>query len=266
MGKIKKLSILAALLLIIGIAGALLTYQSGKEVRISQNKTAADSNYKNVVIDTDNAGVEIQPISSGPAKAVLSGKSSDQKQLDFTIKKEGSTLKIKVKEKQRKFYNFDFSFTSLKLKVYIPQKQYRSLTVHNDNGLIKAKDMKTDSLTLIVNNGYVDLKNIQSKHSSISADNGRMFLDKVTGDVKAAANNGEIKMIASDLERNITLDCDNGKVSIKTEKEPRNAAFHVRADNGKINILDKYQHDAVLGSGKYKIRLTTNNGSIEVKR
>ena len=71
-------------------------------------------------------------------------------------------------------------------------------------------------------------------------------------------------LATKDLDRNIQLVSNNGKISIKTEKEPTNTTFKVSSDNGSINILDKYEGNTVIGKGENLVDLKANNGKIEV--
>lgn len=43
-------------------------------------------------------------------------------------------------------------------------------------------------------------------------------------------------------------------------------AFDVHVDNGRINILDKYEGNTVIGKGTHVIKLTTNNGRVTVTK
>jgi len=155
---------------------------------------------------------------------------------------------------------------SLTIKVTLPEKQYKSMMIHTDNGEIQAAGLNADQLTADTNNGRIELKEIASKNVEVEADNGKLMLDHVSGKIKGKTNNGQINVKTIDLERSIQLETDNGRIEIVTEKEPENVAFDVHVDNGRVNILDKYEGNAVIGDGDHVIKLKTNNGKISVTK
>ena len=62
----------------------------------------------------------------------------------------------------------------------------------------------------------------------------------------------------------MTLKRTMEKLRLQTKKEPSDVQFNVSVDNGKVDILNKYDRDAVIGKGKNMIKLATHNGSISV--
>lgn len=54
------------------------------------------------------------------------------------------------------------------------------------------------------------------------------------------------------------------RLRLRRKKEPSNVQFNVSVDNGKVDILNKYDSNAVIGKGKNIIKLATHNGSISV--
>ena len=73
-------------------------------------------------------------------------------------------------------------------------------------------------------------------------------------------------MTTKDLNRPIQLESTNGKIRIKTEKEPTNVRFDVSVVNGDINILNKYVGAVTIGKGENLIKLTTVNGEVSVTK
>ena len=84
------------------------------------------------------------------------------------------------------------------------------------------------------------------------------------GSLKGETHNGSIALETEELDRDIDFKTNNGKIKITTEKQPSNVQFNVSVDNGKVDILNKYDRDAVIGNGKNIIKLGTHNGNISV--
>lgn len=302
----KNLSILGAFLLIVGIIGALFTYNAAHEKEsISEKKVIEDKSFESIDIQTDNATVEIISTEDDISKVELTGKQSKSSKNKFTVDVVNGELTIKLKDQHWKFFSFDFFSPSLLLKVYVPEKQYNSLKISSDNGKINmdhlnAKEIHVsssngqlemndlsglklvgevdngeinaenlqidDEVNIKSNNGTIELKHVAASLINTETDNGKIMLDQVDGEIVGKTNNGRILLSINDLDRPIKLKSDNGSIKIVAEKEPVNARFEVKVDNGKINLFDKYDGSAVIGNGDNLIKLTTNNGEITVTK
>lgn len=226
-------------------------------------KTVNSESVKDVQIRSDNTAVEIVPTTdTETTKIELVTNGKDVSKVGFTAEVEGKKLNITIKEKHS--FNIGFNFQSSHLYVYMPQKSYDSFVIENDNGKMILSDLEIKDLKVKTDNGRIELNTIVAENIDVKSANGRLDLNNVEGDIKGSTNNGKISLTTLDLDRNIQLESDNGKITIKTDKEPTNATFKVSVDNGKINILDKYKGDTVIGKGENLIDLETDNGKIEV--
>ena len=258
----KKLSILALLLLLIGGVGSYFTLSQSYQEEITSEKKVSSDMVEEIQIFTDNASVEVLPTSDTETKVQLVTKGVDVSKLDFTAEVEGKKLIIRLKDKST-FY-IGFNIQSSHLYVYVPQKLYQSIVIDNDNGKVKMSELNVKNLNVQTDNGRIELNKIVSENVDVRSANGKLNLNEVEGNIKGSSNNGKILLATKDLDRNIQLESNNGKISIKTEKEPTNTTFKVSADNGSINILDKYEGNTVIGNGENLVELKSNNGKIEV--
>ena len=129
---------------------------------------------------------------------------------------------------------------------------------------MKMSELNIKNLKVQTDNGRIELNKIVAENVDVKSANGKLELNDVDGNLKGSSNNGKITLTTKDLDRNIQLESANGKISIKTDKEPTNTTFKVSSHNGKINILDKYDGNTVIGKGENLIDLKSNNGKIEV--
>jgi DUF4097 and DUF4098 domain-containing protein YvlB len=263
---IKKVSIIALFLLIVGTVGSLLTFRTANKTEsVSIEKVIDNQNITSVQLDSDNAEVKIIPTNDTVAKVTLSGKGKPGTKKSFSAKVNGNTLSIKQKY-QLKFFDFDFGTTKLTLKVFLPEKQYNSLKIFNVNGLVELNNMKINQLTASTDNGRITMKNITSFSTYVESNNGQINLDHVDGKIKGITDNGKISLITKDLDHKLNFESNNGSILIQTEKEPTNVTFNTHTDNGSINILGKYNGNAIIGNGDNLIELSTDNGSITVTK
>ncbi|SFD81774.1 Putative adhesin [Paenibacillus catalpae] len=263
----KKLWGAAAVLILIGLAGSLFTYQYGDEGReISEQQTVPGAQVAAIAINSDNTRVEILPSADQDVNIQLDGKVMSNVKPQLSVKAEDSTLFISMNKDHHKWFNFSFHQDSLTLKVYLPEKQYNELKITNDNGYIMAKQLNVASIQASTDNGRIEFSDTASQAVKVKADNGKITLDHVTGVLEGRTDNGSITVLTKEITQNITLDTNNGRIMIQTETEPTDVSFYTHVDNGRINIFDKYKGNTVVGDGKTLVKLTADNGSITVKK
>lgn len=165
----KSLSIIAGIVFLIGIIGSLFTYRSIAAVPISEEKVINNNNVSSVIIDTNNVRVNINPTTDSSIKVKLDGEVNPNVKRKLATDEKDSKLLISYKEKQQSWFNFNISevLAPLTLNVYLPEKQYDSLKVSNNNGYVSAKKLNTTHFNINTSNGRVELreKSIRQKLS-----------------------------------------------------------------------------------------------------
>ncbi|PJN90919.1 DUF4097 family beta strand repeat-containing protein [Bacillus sp. mrc49] len=261
---VKKLSIIALVLFLIGAIGSAFTFsQVTNQSATTEVKTISDV-VTDINISADNATVEIIRTKGQETKVELVSKGVENSKLDFTADVDGKKLTVKLKNQLT--FSFGFHIQSLHLKVYVPERAYKSLAIKSDNGKVKISDLKSEHVKVKSENGRIELNEILAKKVEVNSSNGAVELDHVEGELVGSSNNGKIMLITKDLDRKINLESDNGKIMIQTENEPTNTTFDVSVDNGKIDILGKYKGSTVIGKGENLVKLETNNGKIEITK
>lgn len=299
---IKRLSMIAALLLLIGILGSISTYKFiSKPESLTEEIKVTDNDFNDIEISTDDGKVELVPTNEMNALIEISG--YDLKN-NFSATVIDSTLSISYKESSKKFYNFNFSRKSASVKVHIPKKLYNTISVRANNGRLITKELEANEINLSANDGSIDLQNIQTDSLSVTANNGRITadsltgtifnlkandgritlknmstdsvaitshngkieLEEVTGALSAKANDGSIHLVNDTLDDPIDFSTHNGKIHIQTNQEPGDAEVQAQARNGSIRIFGEKRSHTVFGSGNNKIDLSSNDGRIVVEK
>jgi DUF4097 and DUF4098 domain-containing protein YvlB len=263
----KRITIIALIFLVVGAVGSVLTFRINYKEPYDLKEKVISKSVTTINIQTDNEDVEIIPTNDSKIKIKVFGrKSPDIKQI-FSANVEGKTLAIKLKEKQEKIFNFDFFPISFSLKVYVPKKQYESMQINNDNGLVKMGRLNVKNIKASTNNGQIDFNHVNATNVDVHSDNGAIrFFGDVTGKVVGKTNNGKISLTTPNIDYPIQLESDNGGITIQTDKEPTNVTYNTHEDNGSINIFNKYSNGTVIGNGDNLIKLTTNNGEISITK
>lgn len=266
MAKVKKISIVALILFAVGAVGSLLTYHNSVK-GISFEKTITQ-NFNGLEVYAGNENIELIPTNSKVTKITLTGERSNDFKQNYTVNVRGNTLSIDLSEHQMKFYNFNFSiFKPLALKIYLPEKQFASLVINNDNGEIRSGNLKAANMKLTTNNGSINISNTTAATVDVHSDNGAItFQGNITGKITGNTDNGRISLNVPGINIPIQLESDNGSIAIQTEREPDNVTYDVHSDNGSINIFNKYSSNTVVGHGDNLIKLRTDNGKISIMK
>lgn len=265
MNNVKKVLMFAAILIVIGVIGSVITFNFSEPASIAQAEDIKNTDITEIEIHSNNEKVEIIPSSEQNIKVELSGRSNNKND-KFTAKESGNTLSIQTESKDLKFFDFDFFTKTLTLTVFLPEKLYESLEVDIDNGSLNAENLNIKDINAATENGRIALKNIGADTVQVNSSNGKIELDHVKGEITGKTNNGKISLVTESLDRALELETDNGAINVQTEKEPTNAIFDVRVDNGSIKIFGNSNWDTVVGDGDNIIKLKTNNGSIRVEK
>ena len=280
---IKKVSVVAGVLFLIGIIGMALTYKFRPETSEENLHEIIDrEGFKQIHVKSDNARIIMIPTTDTTPSIELSGHKKNDK---LTTDIKGDALYINLKNTNILQINFDLFPRRLTLKVFVPEEAYESMHVSTENGSIEINDMEVADLLLLTENGHIKLDNIQGQkikavtdngdlkfkgiHAEavdLETDNGRINLDDVTGAITGRTDNGAILLKTVDLERPLDLETDNGRIEIETENEPKNVVLDLKTDLGRIKVFEDTNWDTVIGSGEHLIKLKTDNGGITIRK
>jgi len=165
------------------------------------------------------------------------------------VKKEGNTLTIKVE--QKKNFGINIGGSAVNFEILIP------------------KGTEIEKVGTV--NGSIGVKGVR-KIGKVSTVNGSIILENCFFE-KASTVNGTIKAIFSVMKGDSTISTVNGSIEVYI---PRKADVEIKASsvNGKItselpgelkSAYGSKSFEAVLGEGRYKIKISTVNGSIVIK-
>ncbi|GAB3792856.1 DUF4097 family beta strand repeat-containing protein [Virgibacillus kimchii] len=265
MRNVKKMTLLALLLIAVGVIGAIFTFNLSDEMTLAAEREVDGENIERIDIHIDNGSVNIFPADTKQVRLNLEGIVTEGEEPSFSIETNEGTLMIQIKEK-RKFFRINPFSGSPELNIYLPDKRYESLTAEMDNGAFQAEDLSINEIQAKTDNGSVVLDRVMAVAADVRTSNGKIELNHVEGDVTGKSNNGAISLTADDLDRDINMETDNGKITVKTEKEPTNAVIDARTDNGRITVFGNTDWDTVIGNGEHEIKLRTNNGRITIDK
>ncbi len=262
--KIKKLSVVALVLLVVGIVGGLFTYSSVFQQAEVKKEEMIKDKFSAIEISSDNAEIDIMPTKESVAKIELVTRGIKERKINFKTGVKGKTLSIVLEGE--KGFRFGFYPQTYHLNVFLPKKQYESMEVENGNGEVQVEQMKIDDVRVTLINGEAELNGLTAERVEVESNNGKIQLNDVVGEIRGSTVNGEIDVATKALDHPLQLESTNGEIRVQTEKEPTNTRFDVSVVNGEINILDKYTGSTTIGKGENVVKLTTVNGEVSVTR
>ena len=209
--------------------------------------------YYNIEVDVDNANIILK--STDKEQAYLEVNDTDGR-TETDLKIVGDTLVVKVKRHEivRRFLFITFvgDLGKSDVTLYVPNAQYKKITVYNDNGRILCEDLYADKVQLESDNGRVIANNLRGTELEAESDNGRVVLTNVqVANITAHSDNGRVIAEHCHSEK-ITLKSSNGRIELKEVTGHLNA----RSANGRI--------EAFLSKVTAHSRLKSDNGSIKV--
>ena len=209
----KKFFIVIAIILLVAglslfsVAFAMAGFKFSKlgTQKLEENTYTPDGEFENITIKVSTADIKFKPAEDGKLSVVCRELSRDKHEVEV---KDG-TLSIKNNDKRKWYDNISFFSKSPSVTVYLPEKDYKVLTIKTSTGDINMpSDFSLSSVTLTVSTGDVDF----------AADvHGDMNIKTSTGDVKRSGmteGNFDITVSTGDilLKDSVTT----GKLNIKT--------------------------------------------------
>lgn len=230
MNKITKILLIASLaLVLVGggllIAGAL----SGGWEQLKNTDLTSGKEYQEKTIDYDEAfnkieidaqSYPVKVLKSNDAKAHLRIRTDENHKLKFGT--DGDTFKITEKYEAKKRVNVDLGIWDELLGIdnekmiclYLPEKEYESITMNADAGDVEIDGLKIKNLTAELKAGSFDLKNMLIESGEIKCKAGDVEIDDSTlNNSNIYASVGSIEIEKSKL-KNVNLEAKLGDIDV----------------------------------------------------
>ncbi|WP_339195839.1 DUF4097 family beta strand repeat-containing protein [Solibacillus sp. FSL R5-0449] len=265
---IKKLSLIAVLVIIIGVIGIVVTYSlMNNKITIDEKRLIKNEHITSIEIDVDNTDVEFISIpSSDEARVELVGKGVDSILNEFSVKDEGETLAISLLPDNSKWFNFNLYVPTIKLKIYIPEKTYSNVNVNGSSSDVFWQSLKAESIGISTDSGDINVKKINSEDVNLRTVSGDVTIENLQGRIKTITDSGDVLITNNEILDSINAKTGSGDINIRSKKEPTDVEFEVNTSSGDVNLFNKYQNNAKTGKGAILIQLETNSGDISATK
>ncbi|WP_217587659.1 DUF4097 family beta strand repeat-containing protein [Lentibacillus saliphilus] len=268
MRSVKWFVVVALIFIVIGGIGSLMTFQSVMaDEDATENEQVNVENVTTIDVASVNEQVIVKKIADNAQATVeWTGKVRKGREDRLTVEVSEDTLSVKMKRERFKLFNFDFNFfNNNELIISLPEKAYESLEVKNNNGDISIDHFIVKDVHVDTDNGRIELANLTTNRVHAETDNGKIYMEDVLGEVTGRSRNGSVTLVTADLDRQINLKTNNGRIVVETAQQPTNAMIDAHTDNGRIDIFGEDGRSKLYGDGDNQVKLTTNNGSITVE-
>ena len=265
--------------LIVGIVGfALLGFNPKKlgNVKVTNKEFTSSESFDSISIKSEVSDVKIKRSEDNTFKVEY----DEVSRMKTTVAIEDGVLKITEKDTRRWYdyiirFNIGFFNAQSKIVVYLPDEQYKKITVSADTASVKLYSVPVDGdIVLKTDTGSIDVFNLSCDNLSASTDTGSVELETIrcNGNVKLGTDTGSIKIKDTIAVGDLKATTDTGSVTLKDMDA---ANITVKTDTGSIKgtILTEKIIFAKADTGSVKVpesvtggkcNLTTDTGSIKI--
>ncbi|MFI1378782.1 DUF4097 family beta strand repeat-containing protein [Embleya sp. NPDC020886] len=203
-----------------------------------------------LVIDTDNGGVTLEP--GEPGRVIVDRRITDSiNGPDPTWTLQGNRLKLRLNCPSFLGVSCGGSYR-IKVPLDVP------LRVGADNGSITASGLRQD-MQFTTSNGHIGIDD-STGNLSLNTDNGGVSVSRVNADrVSVQTDNGGVRLRFDTAPTNVKVRTDNGGVHLSVPDDHNTYRVSTHTDNGGVNndIGNDTRSNRV-------IDVRTDNGGIEM--
>ncbi len=212
--------IIAASLVLIGaiIFGGLIMALKFDFSKLNTNKietnthTVSDS-FDSIVIDTDTADITFLPSENGECKVVC----NEKENLNHTVEVVDGVLTVKRIDTRKWYEHIQiFSFGKTSVTVYLPQSEYKSLSIGADTGDVSIpNNFKFDSIDVILSTGNVNCHASASNKIEIRTSTGHINIDNVSvGGLELSVSTGKVSVSSVVCDGDVKLKASTGDTTL----------------------------------------------------
>lgn len=217
--------------------------------KLINNEYDVSEAFSNISIKTDTADVEFI-LTDGESRVELLEYENER----HSVFSENGTLTINVENTKKWYDHIGINIGSPSIKVYIPKKDYESVSVMASTGRIFIEGLAANELKANVSTGEITLKNVECNVLSSTGSTGGVKLDGITANktltIKRSTGYIKAKSIsAADAVISVTT----GKVTLQ------NVSCSTLSSDGKTGRMDLQQVVATK-----KLTLTRSTGDIKM--
>jgi DUF4097 and DUF4098 domain-containing protein YvlB len=244
----KKLVMIAIVLLIVGIAGTVVLGGSvlsiGPKVEIDEQKTFDANEINRIDVKTDIGDVNIMESESNKIEVHIYGEvSKNQKdRYQIEIEQNGDTVIVTSKVKKKLFSLPFVSFNGGKraIDIAIPKGMINQLEVDSDVGDINMEQVSVKELDISTDVGKIKADYLEVVKAAIETNVGDTDIKNATGKFDIESDTGKVKLYMETITEDINIESNVGEVVVHVGDSRDTVALDLDTSVGDIDVNGTY--------------------------
>ena len=209
--------------------------------------------YQSILIEAENASVNIEPSDNGETKLVV----FEKKRRPYKFSALDGTLTVRS-AKAKWYHRLRIGIDRSQIKLYVPASGLDDISVksnvsHVDMSLVNCNG----AIDISINTGRMKLEGISCKSFHSKGNTGSLALNNFTARESISIKRNTGKVLLNDCKSpEIIVKTNTGRVSGKL---PTGTAFAVHTNTGKVELPKAPLGEAVCG----RCEIKTNTGSVK---
>lgn len=218
---------------LVAVAGASVNWDFANlsNTEYESKTVEVGESFKNISINVETTDILFEPSDGKECKVVY----YDSEKAEYSVKVSEDTLVIKTSDDSKWYERIAlFASSGPKMTVYLPEKEYKSLTVSSntadadipgsftfetvqligDTSDFKCSARVTESLTVKTSTGDIDIASPEAGRTEIAATTGDIKINgvKAKSDMSINTSTGDIKLTDTVISNSLSIESTTGDV------------------------------------------------------
>ncbi|WP_226036215.1 DUF4097 family beta strand repeat-containing protein [Aquibacillus saliphilus] len=241
----KKIALFAFIFLIIGVIGTLTfardVFSIGPKETIDTEEQLDGNNITDVEIEMDVGKVVLRESDNDKVMISLNGDVSKKRaeSIELDVSEEDGTVVASLKNREKFGFSiqnlFDFGDKgSVVLVVSVPNKEYQSVNVSTNVGMIVVEKIHAQKFMAVSDVGKIVVDELTSEQASLTSDVGEIIVQDGVGAFDVETDTGRIQLNMLEVTENIYASSNVGQVNITVKQQPENLVLDLESDIGEV--------------------------------
>ena len=200
-----------------------------------------DREFQSISVETVTADIRLLPSEDGVCKVVC----HQEEHAKHSVTVEDGVLRIVLEDDRAWYERVGIHFGESCVTVYLPEKEYRALSVNVTTGDILMGDLSAETVSLSVTTGDMELSDLACRTLTANSTTGDVSLQNVI-----AAEKLFVKTTTGDVELEA---CDGGEIAI-----------HTTTGDVEGSLLTGKDFDAETSTGDVRVPRDSHGGRCEI--
>lgn len=221
-----------------------------------------EENFKNIAIEEPVYDIEFVLSQDGSCKVVCTAEDN----ISHTAEVKNGTLVIRGEDHSRWFDHIGVYMSEMKVVVYLPEKEYESLSVKGKSSDIKVPaDFSFSGAEIKNTSGEVDFQASVKNDLNITTSGGDIDLEGIEcKNITVNSTSGEVDLVDVIASETIVIESSSGDVTLRGSDAK---SLRIKTSSGEVSgtLLTDKVFTADTGSGEIDVPGSAKGGKCEVK-